>query len=459
MTSPDSPLWRSVQSSFILLLLCLAAVLTLRAETPGAGVPGVLNVPTAVDVPAVLMIDLHDTLQPERQQIFVRAIERANRDGYQAILFNLSSPGGFSDSTDLMVAAMRASRVPIIVWAGWADSRISGEALRLLAEADISLLNSEAFVTPLWTDHPHGLTPGKQAAESQRLLASLNEASARHGRSSAANQELSSGRHWFTAQEAIQAGFVDGSAEKTSDALRVASTRSFRWEGKTVRLNLAGAHVANSQTKLQQLLLLTLMNPDLCVLLLTLGLLLIYLEVNTPGAVVPGAAGVLLVLLASYALHMLPLNPWAILLCLISTVLLLMEARFPSHGVLAAMGILALVVGLGTLVNGPLPQLQVDWSVAIGAGIGFGGVTASLIVLGIEARRAKVKTGSDAMLGWLATAQTALSPEGQILVRGELWRARLTTSDSYVAAGERVKVLAADGYTLEVTAVPLADIA
>jgi membrane-bound serine protease (ClpP class) len=92
----------------------------------------------------------------------------------------------------------------------------------------------------------------------------------------------------------------------------------------------------------------------------------------------------------------------------------------------------------------------------MGAGLGFGGVTASLLVLGLEARRSKVRTGSDAMLGWLAVAQTPLAPEGHILVRGELWRARLTSKDSAVAAGDHVKVLRADGMLLEVTAVPVA---
>jgi membrane-bound serine protease (ClpP class) len=124
--------------------------------------------------------------------------------------------------------------------------------------------------------------------------------------------------------------------------------------------------------------------------------------------------------------------------------------------VLAVVGLIALVTGLVLLVTGPLPQLEVSVGTAVGAGLGFGGVTAWLLVLGAEARRAKVKTGSEAMLGWLAVAQTALTPEGRILVRGELWQARLTSSDSSVAAGERVKVLRAHGHILEVTAVPLA---
>ncbi len=399
----------------------------------------------------VLQIQLHDTLQGESASIFSREIARANTEHYDAILVNLSTPGGLPDAADEMVTAMRQSRVPVIVWAGKPHTRIAGQGLRLLEEADIALLNPEALLTPLWSQRPHGLTPHSRSCGGQHLLATLYAASLAHARNSALNGDLASGTHWISADEALRSGLIDGTAEKVADALRLASSRTVPRFPHALQLN--GAHVETATIKPQEELLLTLMNPDLCILLLTLGLLLVYLEINTPGTVIPGAAGVLLVLLAAYALLILPLSTGGILLCIAAALLLLVEARFPAHGIVASFGILALIFGLGTLVRGPLPQLQVSWPTAIGAGTGFGGVTAALIVLGMEARRAKVKTGADAMLGWLAVAQTALAPEGKILVRGELWHARLTSRDSSVAAGERVKVLRADGTTLEVTAV------
>ncbi len=402
----------------------------------------------------VLQIELHDTLQGERAGIFTREMDRANAEHYDAILVNLSTPGGMPEAADAMVAAMRQSRIPVIVWAGRPRTRIAGEGLRLLAEADVALLHPETFLTPLWAQQPHGLTAQARREGSSRLLAALNSAAAMRRRSGSANVDLATGTHWIGATEAVRAGFVDGVAEKPADALRLANGRTITRLGDTLRLS--GAHIDTVSTKPQEKLLLTLMNPDLSILLLTLGFLLVYLEINTPGTVVPGAAGVLLILLAAYALLMLPLSATGIVLCMAAALLLLLEAQFPAHGVLACTGIIALVLGLGTLVQGPLPQLQVSWPVAIGAGLGFGGVTAALIVLGFEARRAKIKTGAEAMLGWLAIAQTALAPEGQILVRGELWHARLSSRDSFVAAGERVKVLRADGMTLEVTAVPVA---
>lgn len=406
--------------------------------------------------PLVVGIDFHDTLQPASAEVFVASLKRANRRHAAAILVNLSSPGGISTSADLMVAAMRSSQTPIIVWLGRGNSRVSGEALRLVAEADVTLMNKSSFLTPLWTETPRRQRLQDRSAGSKRLTVELADALRRHGRRLDAVDELSSGIHWFNAVDAQQMGLIDGVAEKQADVFRLLKDKGYHENGVVKTLDLTHARVEYDSPSPQTDLLLALMNPNLCVLLLTLGLLLIYLEINTPGVVVPGAAGVLLILLAVYSLTRLPLTGYGVSLCVLAIALMALEAKSTRHGWFATAGVICMVLGLGWLVNGPLPALQVSWGTAIGAGVGFGGVTATLMVLGLEARRSKVRTGSDAMLGWLAIAQTPLAPEGHILVRGELWRARLTSKDSAVAAGGHVKVLRADGMLLEVTAVPLA---
>lgn len=406
--------------------------------------------------PHVGFIELHDTLQPVRARLFVAAIDRANHDGSLAVLVGLSTPGGTDYATDSMVKAMRSSRIPVIVWVGPPQTRVSGEGLRLLAEADVALMSPGSYLTPLWTEPTREISDAAHVAGSHRLAANLADELAAHGRSQSAVEELASGIHWFNATESLNAGFIDGTASQPAEVLRLVAGRPIhRRSGVVTVPELATAEIQTITTGPKNLLLLSLMNPDLAVLLLTLGLLLIYLEINTPGTVVPGAVGLTLVLLAAYALHMLPLSAGGMLLCALAAVLLVWESRVPKHGILATFGVISLAAGLGLLVRGPIPQLEVSWATAVGAGLGFGGVTACLLVLGAQARRAKVKTGSEAMLGWLAVAQTALCPEGQILVRGELWQARLTSNISFVAAGDRVKVLRADGLTLEVTAVPL----
>ncbi len=432
----------------VLCLQLLAAVLlgtlTMRAAAPPRPVPA-----------HFALIDLHDTLQPERARVFAEQMDQANHTDAKAIVVILSTPGGMIASTNTMVDAMRQSRLPIIVWSGERSMRISGEGLRLMAEADLALMGPNTFLTPLWSDPPRWLSAEHRAAGSAHLRQELTAAVARHGRSPALIDELCDGTRWFSASQALDAGFIDGIAAREDQVLQFASTHPVHRGGTILPLNIAGAHGITVGISPQNLLLVSLMNPDLSVLVLTLGLLLIYLEINTPGTIVPGAAGVLMVLLSIFELTRLPIHASGVWLCVAAVLLLLLEARLSAHGLLATFGVIILVGGLGLIVDGPIAQLQVGWRTAIGAGVGFGGVTASLIVLGVEARRAKVKTGTEAMLGWLAVAQTPLAPEGQILVRGELWRARLTSKDSFVAAGDRVKVLRADGLTLEVTAVPL----
>jgi membrane-bound serine protease (ClpP class) len=404
------------------------------------------------DRPMVVELEVRDTLQPVRARDFARAIEAANQSGAAAILLKLSTPGGLADSADAMVKAMRASRVPVIVWGANADTRVSGEGLRLMGAADVALMAPGAYLTPLWAEPPRKASLETRTAGSQRLLQRLSAETAKHGRSTAIVPELASGIHWFNGPEALAAGFVDGLAVKPPEALRVAQAALAKRGRPMV---LSGARLETAKTSPQELILLALMKPDLCVLLLSLGWLLIYLEVNTPGTIVPGAAGVLLVLLSMFALYTLPYNLSGAVVCVGGLLLLLLEAALPMRGASAIVGIGLLAWGFRNLVTGPIPQLEVSWGTAIGAGLGFGGITAVLVTLGAEARRAKVKTGSEAMLGWLAIAHTPLSPDGQILVRGELWKARLTSLDSSVEAGGRVKVLRADGLVLEVTAIPL----
>jgi membrane-bound serine protease (ClpP class) len=178
---------------------------------------------------------------------------------------------------------------------------------------------------------------------------------------------------------------------------------------------------------------------------------LIYLEFNSPGTIIPGALGTLLVLTALFALNMLPVRYTALMLLIAAFTLLLLEAKFPSHGVLAGTGILALLFGTLTLVDGPIPEMQVHWATAIACGVSFGLITVFLVRIAIRARRNKVITGPQALVGNIGIAQQALTPRGQVLVHGELWQAE---SSDPTAPGEQVRVRSVDGLTLLVDRIP-----
>ena len=142
----------------------------------------------------------------------------------------------------------------------------------------------------------------------------------------------------------------------------------------------------------------------------------------------------------------------AVTVLIAAFILLLLEAKFPSHGVLALTGSIALVFGLLTLVDGPIPEQRVHPAVAIATGLSFGLITAFLATLAFRARRNKVLTGATALLGATAVAQTELDPAGQVLVRGELWQAQLEPGGAALPAGSTVRVLSVNGLLLTVRA-------
>ena len=405
----------------------------------------------------VYKLTLHDTLQPASAALLHRALRQAQAEHAILFLLDLSTPGGLTSSTDAMVRDIRASRIPVVVFAGTPQTRVAGQGLRLLAAADVAAIGPDAYLAPLWSEIARGVSATERTDQSAMLALSWSQLQEARGRGTSEASNLASGTHWISSDEALRTHAVDLEPMSTPDLLRELNGRPVtRPDGTIARLDLVRPSVQTDSLTFTEAIARALMNPDLCVLLLTLGGLLIYLEINTPGIVIPGAAGLLLVLLSASALHRLPIRLVAVLLLVAALAFTFLETRFKRHGLLAILGIVSLTVGLAMLVKGPIPELEVGWGTAIGAGVGFGGITSMLIVLGQKARRAKVKTGADAMLGWLAVAYTPLSPEGQVLVRGELWRARLVNQDGAVPAGESVKVVRAEGQTLEVSVLPSA---
>ena len=255
----------------------------------------------------------------------------------------------------------------------------------------------------------------------------------------------------YTDSEALSLKLIDLTATDDATLLQALDGRPItRFDGSHTQLHLLHARVETVEPTMREQLLGRLMDPNFAVLLLILGGLLIYLEFNTPGTIVPGALGTLLVLLSFFALDLLPVQSTAVMLLVAALVLLVLEAKFSSHGVLALAGTACMVFGLLTLVDGPIPELRVRAATAIAAGVAFGSITFFLAFIGLRARRAKLRMGPDALLGEIAIAQTPLAPGGQVLVRGELWQALLGAGALPVAKGGSVRIIAILGLVLTV---------
>ena len=192
-----------------------------------------------------------------------------------------------------------------------------------------------------------------------------------------------------------------------------------------------------------------LLNPDLLVLLLLAGVLLVYAEFNLPGAVVPGAVGLLFVLIALFGLSRMRISHAAVALLLVGTTVMLLELKTHAYGLFGLTGTALLVWGLATLVIAPDP---VHLATALAVGVAFGGITLALAFVALRASRNKRLLGPQAMLGKLAIARTPLAPSGQVEIRGELWQATLAAGGSaFAATGTALVVGAVEGLHLQVS--------
>jgi membrane-bound serine protease (ClpP class) len=401
--------------------------------------------------PVVVKLTLHDTIQPITADYLQRGLHEAARQHAQLVLVSMGTPGGLLESTRVMVQAIENSPVPVVVFISPSGSRAGSAGFFLLEAADVAAM---APGTNAGAAHPivegSQMDPVLKQKIENDAAAFLRSYTTRRGRNVEAAEDAIRNSKSYSDDEALKLKLIDVDSADDSALLRALDGREIhRFDGSTQTLHLQNAQIITIAPSTRERLLSQLTNPDIAVLLLILGGLLIYLEFNVPGTVVPGSIGTLLVLLSLFGLNLLPIRHTAIVLLLAAFVMMLLEAKYGSHGVLALAGITSLIFGLATLVDGPIPELRVHTATAVGAGLGFGIITFGLAWIALRARRAKVLTGPQAMIGATAIARTPLNPTGQVEIRGELWQASLRGQAS-LAPGSPVSVRSVEGLVLVV---------
>jgi membrane-bound serine protease (ClpP class) len=252
----------------------------------------------------------------------------------------------------------------------------------------------------------------------------------------------------WTDQEALQQHLIDVVARDQNDLLHQLDGRTIkRFDGKTAKLHLAGDSIDELPMTLKQRILDFLLDPNIAFLVLAVGALALYAEFNHPGAIVPGVVGVVFILLALFALNLLPTQYASFTLIIAAFVLFALEAKFATHGILGLGGIALLTIGGLLLVDGPIPQMRVQLWTALGVSVPLGIITIFLMTIALRARRSKVVTGLQGMIGAVGEARTDIDPEGKVFVQGELWNAH---ARSRVGLGEHVVVRKVEGLDLEV---------
>lgn len=397
----------------------------------------------------VLRVAVDGTINPISDEYIERGIQQAGRQHAQAVLIEIRTPGGLVDSTRNIISKILASPVPVIVYVYPTGSRSASAGFYILESADIAAM---APGTNTGAAHPvlMGTTmdPIMKEKVENDSAAFMRSFVAKRGRNVEVAESAVRQSKSFTDQEALQQHLIDYVAKDTTDLFKQMDGKSVtRFDGQKVTLHIAGAHIDDYGLTLKEEILGFLINPNTAFLVLIIGALAIYFEFNHPGAVIPGVIGIIFVILAVFALNLLPLRFAGVALIITAFVLFTLEAKFGTHGALGLGGTAVLILGALLLVDGPIPQMRIRLLTAVAVSVPFGLITMFLVDIAVRARRNKVVTGERGLIGEIGVAQTLLRPDGKVFVHGEIWNAHASVP---IDPGSSVRVTAVHDLTLTV---------
>ena len=400
----------------------------------------------------VVQVKLDGVIHPIAEEYVARAIDHAEAQHASAVLIEMQTPGGMMDSMRGIIERILASKVPVIVYVTPSGARAASAGFFILESADVAAM---APGTNTGAAHPV-LSSGGNIQNDMRAKVE-NDAAAfmrayvsKRGRNvQVAETAIRESKAW-SSDEALKEHLIDVVAKDRQDLFKQLDGREItRFDGSKVTLHFSNPQVTTFPMSLKQQILSWLMDPNIAFLVLAIGGLALYIEFNHPGAVVPGVIGVIFIVLAAFALNLLPVRFAALTLIVLAFVMFALEAQFATHGVIGIGGIVAMTIGGLLLVDGPIPELRVKMWTALGVSIPLGVVTIFLMTLALRARRNKITTGTQGLIGEIGVARTELAPSGKVFVHGELWDAHAAGD---VHAGDTVRVRAVQGFELEVEA-------
>ncbi|MFZ0960650.1 MAG: nodulation protein NfeD [Terriglobia bacterium] len=426
----------------LLLMAVMAAALPTRSLR--AGPPR----------PRVVEIKLDMMIHQVSAEYVERGIRDANAQNADAILLELNTPGGLVTSTQELVQAIYASRAPVITYVAPSGASAASGGFFVLLAGDLAVM---APGTNTGASHPVMLLGGEpdktmnEKIESD-LASYIRSIAQKRGRNVALAEDAVRKSSSFTDKEALEDKLIDAVASSPRDIFAQYDGKAVaRFNGGSTTLHLADAEVETYPMTRIESLLIWVADPNIAFLLGAIGLVCLYLEFTHPGMVAPGVVGAISLVLALYAFNLLPINYAGVLLIITALALFALEVKVTSHGVLAAGGIIALVLGALILVKSPWPQARIHLPTALSVALPLGFITVILLRFAIAAKRRKAVTGEAGMIGLMGVAQTDLDPAGKILVRGEIWGARAAQR---IPQGARVRVREIDGLTLVVESAP-----
>jgi membrane-bound serine protease (ClpP class) len=412
-------------------------------------------IPSAQQTGGIYTAEIDGIIHPVAADYVRQVIEKADAANAALVVITLRTPGGLVDSTRDINNAIIKAKTPVAVFVGPSGNRAASAGFLITIAADVAAM---APGTHIGAAHP---VAGNGEKVDDTMAKKMASDVAAYARTLATQRKRNVGlveqgvvdSRSFTEREALSASppLIDLIATDVPDLVRKLDGKTItRFDGHTQVLHTSGAATTAVAMSWQQQVLSAVAHPQIAYLLLTLGTLGLTIELWSPGAILPGIAGGICLLLAFFAFQVLPVSYAGVLLILFGLALLVLEVKVTSYGLLGVGGVLSLFLGSIMLIDSPLPEMQIGLRLIVPVTVGIAGILLFLVTLAVSAQRARAVTGTSGMLDEIGYTLTPIEPGGvgRVRAHGEIWNA---VADGPIAAGAPVRITSVDGLQLRVS--------
>jgi len=399
--------------------------------------------PTHVD-----LLVINSAIGPIALRVITNAIDQAQKDGAQALILQLDTPGGLSESTWEINTNILASDVPVVMYIAPPGSRAGSAGVYITYACHIAAMAPQ---TNIGSAHPVGVGGQTDSIMNEKVtndaVAKIKTLATKRGRNVEWAEKAVRESASITEYEALEMGVINYIADDLEDLLDKIDGDTAAVITGDVVLNTKHAEIRNIDIGFANRILEVISDPNIAYILLTIGMMGLYFEFSNPGAIVPGVVGGICLILAFFAMQTLPINYAGLALMILAIILFILELKVTSHGVLAIGGTISLLLGSLMLIDSEVPYMRISLSVIIPVVLATAGFFIFALYFALKAQRRKVATGEPGLIGEAATVKDLTDGKGTVFVHGEYWQA-LSTED--FPAGTKVKVIGVEGMFLKV---------
>ena len=397
----------------------------------------------------VFIAEVEGIINPATAKFIIESIDQAVKEGGQCLIIELDTPGGLMDSMRNIVKKILTSPIPIIVYVGPSGARAASAGVFITMSAHIAVM---APSTHIGAAHPVSLGEGKESKTMSEKIVNdtvsyIKTIAQTRGKNMDWAEKAVRKSVSITEDEALKLNVIDLISPDIQDLLAKIDGRVVKFDGVTRTLLTKGIQPRSIQMSWRYRLLDIISNPTIAYILLMLGIYGIFFELSNPGAILPGVVGGIFLILAFYALQMLPINFAGLALILFAIILFIAEIKVVSHGLLSVGGVISLLLGSLMLIENPTEYMRISLSAIIPAVLVSGAFFTFAVTKAIKARLTKPTTGMEGLVGEIGTVSTPIDPEGKVSIHGEFWN---VVSDQKIETGEKVQVVGVTNLKLKV---------